>query len=68
MVAAAVGLWVGAKQLMSRASRVQATYSKDNRYFYRLTAKFTVKERSLFGSAPDRRQQDVENRAITDVG
>ena len=44
LIAVSAALWAGADKLMSRASRVQATYSKDNGYFYRLIAKFTVKE------------------------
>jgi hypothetical protein len=43
-VALAFGVWAGATQHSSSQSRVEQTYSKDNGYFYRMTAKFTVKE------------------------
>jgi hypothetical protein len=41
---AALGLCVGATYVMGQRSRVQGTYAKDRGYFYRMTAKFTVKE------------------------
>ncbi len=40
----ALGALAAIAQIMGRASRVQDTYAKDQGYFYRMTAKFTVKE------------------------
>jgi hypothetical protein len=44
VVALTFSVWAGATRHSSSQSRVEQTYSKDNGYFYRMTAKFTVKE------------------------